>query len=474
MTIIEDPAAAIADYVLLDAALRNNFLLFVERCFLTLNPGATFRPNWHIKAIEFQLSRIRRGDNNRLIINLPPRHLKSTIVSVAFPAFVLGHDPTQRIIVISYANELSFKHARDFRAIVESPWYRRVFPKMRIRRATDDEVTTTLKGFRKATSITGALTGIGGNMIIIDDPQKPLEAQSETLRKRAIDWLPNTLLSRLDDKEAGAIVLVTQRLHMQDLSGFLMTERTGWEVLSLPAIAETEAHIQIGDNEFRHRKVDEALHPAHESRETLRRLEQELGPDVFAAQYQQSPVPAGGNMIKREWIRYYEKPELPERTWRTKIVMSIDTAAKDGAQNDYSAITIFQVENGVYYLVDLVRGRFDYPLLRSTVIELAKRFKPDWVLIEDASTGIALAQELKSILRRPVKLVAIEHNKVIRLYVQQQKFAAGLVRFPKGAPFMVELERELLTFPQSKHDDQVDSISQALAHKLSTYTLENL
>ena len=285
------PAATIEDYVLLDAALRNNFLLFVERCFLTLNPGATFRPNWHIKAIEFQLSRIRRGNNNRLIINLPPRHLKSTIVSVAFPAFVLGHDPAQRIIVISYANELSFKHARDFRAIVDLCWYRRVFPKMRIRRATDDEVTTTLKGFRKATSITGALTGIGGNTILIDDPQKPLEVQSETLRKRTIDWLPNTLLSRLDDKEAGAIILVTQRLHMEDLSGFLMRERTGWEVLSLPAIAEVETHVQIGDNEFCMRKIDEALHPAYELRETLRKLEQELGPMSSLRSTSRAPSP---------------------------------------------------------------------------------------------------------------------------------------------------------------------------------------
>jgi hypothetical protein len=175
MTTRKKPAAAIEDQSWLDAALRKDFLLFVERCFLTLNPGATFRPNWHLKAIAFQLNRIRRGDNNRLIINIPPRHLKSTIVSVAFVAFLLGHDPTLRIIVISYSNELSFKHARDFRAIVDSSWYHRVFPKMRIQRATEDEVTTTLKGFRKATSVSGTLTGIGGDMIILDDPQKPLD-----------------------------------------------------------------------------------------------------------------------------------------------------------------------------------------------------------------------------------------------------------------------------------------------------------
>ena len=155
-------------------------------------------------------------------------------------------------------------------------------------------------------------------------------------------------------------------------------------------------------------------------------------------------------MIKREWIRYYHRHEIPDWSWKTKILMSVDTAAKDGAQNDYSVITTFQVEDGVYYLLDVTRGRFDYPLLRSTVIELAKRFKPTWVLIEDASTGIALAQELKPILRRPVELVKVEHNKIIRLFVQQQKFAAGLIRFPKGAAFMPELERELTDLPSEQ------------------------
>jgi predicted phage terminase large subunit-like protein len=464
----------ISEQTLLDIALRSDFESFLRRCLATLNPGAPFLPNWHIKAIAYQLERVRRGEINRLIINMPPRHLKSLTVTVAYTAFRLGHDPRQRIFAISYGSELSSKHARDFRAIVESPWYRRAFPKMRIIRGTDDDVTTSRKGFRKATSVGGALTGMGGNMIIIDDPHKPVEAQSEALRNKVIDWVSNTLMSRLDNKETGAIIVVTQRVHMDDLPGFLMTERKGWEVLSLPAIADVEERIQIGDSEFYHRRAGEALHPAHESLETLLRLQQELGPDVYAAQYQQCPVPPGGNMIKREWICYYDTNERPERTRRTKIFQSWDTAAKDGAQNDLSVCTTWQVEDGIYYLLDVTRGRYEYPLLRSIAIQLAKRFKPDVVLIEDASTGIALAQELRSELRMHVKPVKIDHDKRGRLYVQQAKFAAGLVRFPKGASFLAELERELLTFPQSKNDDQVDSITQALAHQFSSYTLDNI
>ena len=179
-------------------------------------------------------------------------------------------------------------------------------------------------------------------------------------------------------------------------------------------------------------------------------------------------------MIKREWLRYYEPRELPERTYRSKFFLSVDTAAKDGAMNDWSVCTAWLFHESIYYLIDLIRGRFEYPQLRDMVIAQAKFYKPRIVLIEDASTGIALAQELKKTLHIAVKPVPVERDKQGRMYVQQEKFYAGQVRFPKGAPFLPELERELLAFPNGPHDDQVDSISQALNHKLSGYTLDNL
>jgi hypothetical protein len=158
-----------------DAIVRRDFEFFLRRCLMTLNPGARYLPNWHIAAITYQLDRIRRGEINRLIINMPPRHLKSLTVSVAFPAFLLGLEPWHRIFAISYGNELSSKHASDFRSIIESRWYRRAFREMRILRSLEDEVSTTARGFRKATSVYGTLTGLGGNIFIIDDPQKPID-----------------------------------------------------------------------------------------------------------------------------------------------------------------------------------------------------------------------------------------------------------------------------------------------------------
>ena len=449
------------------ALLRSDFKSFLHRCVRTLNPGSPFLPNWHIAAIAHQLNRVRKGEVTRLVINLPPRYLKSLAVSVAFPAFLLGHNPKERIFGLSYGTDLSAKHASDFRAIVESPWYRATFPNMRVSRAVDADVHTTKRGFRKSTSVSAALTGFGGNIFIIDDPQKPVDAQSEISRNALTQWFSNTLRSRLDNKVTGAIIIVMQRVHLNDLTGHLLENSDEWTILSLPAIAEVDEQIPVGDGKYYSRRAGEALHPQYEALATLEKLRNEVGSDVFAAQYQQAPVPPGGSMIRREWLNYYDV--LPERTYKAKILQSWDTAAKDGAQNDWSVCTTWMVVDKRYYLMDVTRGRYEYPRLKQTVIALADRFKPDRVLIEDASTGIALAQELKQLGRYPVKAVPIERDKIGRLYVHQAKFEAGMVLFPRTAKFLSEVVAELLTFPQAKTDDIVDSISQALAFKTWGY-----
>ena len=165
-----------------DAILRRNFDPFLHRSIMTLNPGTPYLPNWHLSAIAYQLERIRRGEIKRLIINMPPRHLKSQTVSVAFPAYLLGLEAWHRIFCISYGGELSSKHHNDFRSIVASRWYRRAFSDMLVSRSLEDDVTTSATGFRRSTSVYGTLTGLGGNIFIIDDPQKPVDAQSEVQR----------------------------------------------------------------------------------------------------------------------------------------------------------------------------------------------------------------------------------------------------------------------------------------------------
>lgn len=455
---------------IVDAILRDNFPMFLRRCFETLNPGSEFEPNWHLEAMAVRLEWVRRGEINRLVINLPPRYLKSLTVSIAFTAFLLGHNPGLRIYVVSYGNELAAKHGADFRLIVESAWYRRAFPNMKIAKSTDEEVVTTKRGFRKNASTGGALTGLGADIFIIDDPQKAVEALSDKRRKWLTRWFSNTLISRLDDKRKGAIIIVTQRMHIDDLTAHVLRTSKQWEVLRVPAIADVAKDIAIGDGEDQiyHRKEGEALQPERETLEMLRDLERQ-DPYTFAAQYQQSPIPVGGAMIKRESLRYYTKDELPERSDGAKIIQSWDTAAKDGASNDWSACTTWLVYAKIYYLLELTRGRYEYPQLRDVAVRLVQQYTPDLVLIEDTYTGTALAQELSDLVKEPIKPVPVHGNKVGRLFVEQRKFQTGCVRFPKDASFLPELEAELLAFPDGKHDDQVDSITQALTYELQGY-----
>jgi predicted phage terminase large subunit-like protein len=394
------------------------------------------------------------------------------VISVAFPAFVLGHDPHQRILVASYGKELALKHANDCRAILESRWYQGLFPNMRIARNTEDEVATTCRGYRKAVSVGGALTGIGGNMLIIDDPMKAEDALSEPQRKAVKLWFTNTALSRLDPKEKAAIIVTMQRLHVEDLVGYILQDRAGWEVLSLPAIATRPEEIWLGDDRFGNAKTykraaGEPLHPEYESLATLEAIRRRMGEEAFAAQYQQSPIPSSGGIIERNWFRYYDEP--PKPTARSRILMSIDPASKDGNRNDWTVIMTFQLEGDDYYLLDVVRERLQFPELKDKVRALDKRYAPQRILVEEGGTGTALEQDLRREFGRRIKLVRPVKDKVTRLYLQTEKFINGHVYFPSNAPWRGELEAELLAFPESQYDDQVDAFSQALAFKMSRY-----
>jgi hypothetical protein len=340
-----------SDARLLRALLRRNFNAFVEKAFTTLAPAQAFDPAWHLRAIGWQLERVRRGNIRRLIINMPPRSLKSITVSVAFPAFLLGHEPTQRIICVSYSADLAKKHFNDFRALMEAPWFRDLFPQARIgRKDSEIEIELTARGFRLATSVGGTLTGRGAEIIIIDDPLKPDDAYSEAKRNAANEWFKNTLMSRLDDKRTGVIVIVMQRVHIDDLTGFVQSLSDDWEVLSLPAIAPIDEDIPISADRIYHRKAGEALSPEREPLAVLEQLKAQLGGDAFSAQYQQEPAPPGGAMVKRIWIKRYR--DLPTKDRRTYVIQSWDTASKGGPENDFSVCTTWFVTGGAqWYLV---------------------------------------------------------------------------------------------------------------------------
>jgi hypothetical protein len=249
------------------AILGTDLYSFVQASFPIVSGGGRFLPNWHIEAICHELSHVWRGETRRLIITVPPRSLKSICASVCLPAFILSHDPARRIICVSYSEGLARKHANDCRALMRSNLYRAVFPTTRISPAkdTETEVMTTARGSRLATSVGGTLTGRGGNLVIIDDPLKPQEAQSQSARDSLKQWYSNTLLSRLDHKTEGSIIVVMQRLHPDDLVGHLL-EQEGWRHLNLPAIAEEEFSVRLSATRSFRRQVGGLLHPERESK----------------------------------------------------------------------------------------------------------------------------------------------------------------------------------------------------------------
>ena len=457
------PGSEITNVAAAMALLRSNLASFIHMSFKTLNPDTRFVDNWHIQTIAWHLEQVRLGKIKRLIITMPPRSLKSISASIAFPAFVHGNNPGKHIISVSYGQDLSVKFQNDYRAIISAPWFRPIFPGCRInpRKDTEREVVLTARGSRLATSIDGTLTGRGADIIIIDDPLKPSDAMSATKRDRVNDWFGSTLLSRLNDKKDGAIVIVTQRVHAHDLIGYVLEQGPeNWVILNLPAIATDRQRIQIGDNRFCTRSAGGVLHPEHEPLSVLDQMRRDIGSDAFEAQYQQSPVPPGGAMFKRKWIQRYD---IPPYESDHEIIQSWDTAQKTDPANDWSVCTTWMISEGKYYLLNVCRRKLDYPQLKAQAISLSKQYHPRVVLIEDTGVGAGLIEELRQDEINTIS-VTPENCKQARASVQSAKFEGGRVLLPKKAPWLSELEHELCSFPGSRHDDQVDSMVQALAY----------
>lgn len=453
------------DKKLLHAVVHDDLVAFTEMAFATLAPATPLMRNWHLEAMAHVLNQARMGRVRRLIITLPPRSLKSMFCSVAFPAYVLGHDPTRKIVCVSYSQELAGEHARLSRDILETDWYREAFPKARLdrRRTTESDFKTTAKGGRLSTSTGGSLTGRGGSLIIIDDPIKADDVLSDVRRHNVIQWFKETLITRLDDKRNDVIILVMQRLHVDDLAGVLL-ETGDWTHLNLPAIAQVDESIQIGGDTFYIRRKGELLHAAREGRAELAELEKTLGSRAFAAQYLQQPVAPDGTLIHWSWFKFFDEP--PEREPEDEIVQSWDTANKAGLTNDYSVCTTWLVRNKTYYLLDVYRGRLEFPSLRRKVIDHAFEWRADRLVIEDAASGEALLQELSHAPPGAtwwVEPVRFDKDKVQRAEAASVAIENGQVFLPRNALWLADLLQEIRNFPRGAHDDQVDSISQFLA-----------
>jgi predicted phage terminase large subunit-like protein len=445
--------------------LRHDLCAFIHRSFLELNPQTPFHPGWYIEVIAAKLDEVRRGHCKRLIVNVPPRHLKSHAISIAFPAWVLGHEPSKKILSVTYGQDLSDNLARESRKLMMSDFYQGLFDtRLSKGREAVADYETTAGGYRLSTSMRGALTGRGADIIIVDDPLKADDALSEPLRRSVNEWCDNTLRSRLNSLEMGAIIIVMQRLHADDLVAHVQ-EHESWDVLSFPAIAEQNETYTLstpyGDRHIQ-RKERDILHPALLSPATLAAQRHAMSDYNFTAQYQQNPQPPSGLIVKREWLKFYGPNEKPERF--DQIVQSWDTANKDTELANFSVCTTWGIKDQHAFLLDVYRHKLDFPELKRAVRDLAKLHRATIVLVEDKASGTSLIQELRAENFSIIQAApAIDGDKIMRLRSQTAKIEGGFACFPKEAHWLESYLLELVSFPNSKNDDQVDSTVFALA-----------
>ena len=444
--------------------LRYDLCAFIHRSFLELEQSK-FHWNWHIEVLAAKLEEIRRGRCKRLIVNVPPRHLKSHAISIAFPALVLGHDPAKKILSVTYAQDLSDNLARRSRTLMTSGFYEALFDtRLSKGREAVSDFETTSGGYRLSTSVGGVLTGRGADIIIIDDPLKADDALSEPRRRSVNDWYDNTLRSRLNSQEDGAIIIVMQRLHADDLVAHVQQSET-WDVLSFPAVAEQDETYDIATPYGRkliQRAEGEILQPTLLSPTTLEIHRRAMTEYNFAAQYQQNPQPPSGIIVKREWLKFYGPSDLPEKF--DVVVQSWDTANKDSELANFSVCTTWGLKDAFIYLLNVFRRKLNFPQLKRSVRELADLYHANLVLVEDKASGTSLIQELRAEEFSDVQAApSLDGDKIMRLHGQTAKIEGGFVLFPKEAAWLDAYVHELVGFPNAKNDDQVDSTVFALA-----------
>jgi len=369
----------------------------------------------------------------------------------------LARHPEDYIVQAGYAESIALTHSRQARDIFISPEMAGLFPTIHHRperhgqepivpeRQAAHEWGTKQGGSYYAVGMGGGLTGRGFNIGIIDDPVKDEEeAASQTIRDKVWDWYQKVFRTRAEPD--AAIIVVMTRWHQDDLVGRLLKQSQDsisdqWKILHFPAIQDSKA-----------------LWAERYPIEALRKIRSSIGSRAFESLYQGNPSVAEGQIIKREWWRYYK-----ERPQFLKIIHSWDTAFKDKTQNDYSVCTVWgEAQNG-YYLLDVWRARVEFPELKRVAVALDARDNPSAVPVEDKASGQSLIQELQRETKIPVIPFKVDSNKVARAYAVTPLIEAGRVFLPENAPWLFDYIEELSAFPNAEHDDQVDSTTQALA-----------
>ncbi len=352
------------EHEVLNAACRESFDAFAMRAFKVIEPGTKYEWAWHIGCIAEHLEAAYAGELPRLIINLPPRCLKSYLVARAFPAWVMGKNPSEKFISTSYGYEVTEQNAMACRRIMKDPMYQAMFPRTKISPELDRNThfETTERGQYYAASALSPLTGMGGGWVIVDDPLKPMEAYSDTIRNSTNQNIRTTMFSRFNDKRTGKFVMIMQRVHEDDPTGHLLRDG-GYYHLKLPAEAKTQIVISLGDKKWEMQAGD-LLFPSRLSREILDQTMLDMTPMNYAGQMLQEPVPVGGGEFLPEWPQHYPNGSLKPKTMNVYILVDAaggdETNKKKKKTSDRTAMAVVGLApDNNYYLLDLVIDRLN-------------------------------------------------------------------------------------------------------------------
>lgn len=478
-------------------AAEDSLYEFVKQAWDTVEPGISFIPSWHIEEICVHLEGVSNGVIQRLLINIPPRHSKSTIVSVMWPMWEWIHSPEQKFLAASYSGTLSIRDNLKARRLIQSPWYQQRWSSI-FALAGDQNAKQRFEndktGYRIATSVGGTATGEGGSRLVLDDPHGAQEAQSDAMRNSALEWFDQVWSTRLNNPKTDAMVVVMQRLHAKDISGHILDDLGGWEHICIPAEYDGKKRKTILGI-YDPRKVEgELICPERFGHEEIEKLKISLGAYGAAGQLQQRPSPAGGGILKIENFRLWPaaKP-LPDLFF---IVQSYDTAFTEKTSGDPTGCCVWGVfeheKRRQVILLDCWNEHLGYPELKRRVMQdwqaryggekdnvMKPSRKPDIILIEAKGSGQSLLQDL-----RLSNIPAVPYNpgkadKVSRAHMASPLLEAGIFwvlesNKHKGRvrswvqPFFDQLEQ----FPAGEHDEMVDCFTQATIYLRDAGQLE--
>lgn len=465
---------------------------FVEMAWPIIEPTTTFIPNWHLDVMAEHLEAVWKCEINDLLINMPPRHMKSIEVAVMFPAYVWTVEPSLRWLYSSYAQSLSIRDSIKMRRLIESPWYQARWGSV-FQLSGDQNQKIKFEndksGYRMATSVGGSNTGEGGDILVVDDPHNVEQRESDTMREGAIDWWSNVMSTRINDPKKRRRIVVMQRVHEQDLSGHLL-DQGGWHHLNLPAEYEGGKCIVTGCvfhwNQDPRTEEGAPLWPARYGKPEIAQLKKDLKEYGAASQLQQRPAPAEGGILKRHWWKYWCHPgqedslppvrvKLPDGTFKEikpiplpyafdKEVQSWDMSFKDLITSSFVVGEQWGRKGPDSFLLDQIRQQMDFP----STLEAVRTFNRLWKraslkLIEDKANGPAIiaimTKELAGIVPHGVK-----GDKASRAAAYAHLPHAGNIYLPHPAlyPWVQGFIDECANFPNAEYDDQVDTWSQAM------------